>query len=179
LWNNYRLFSHLIHFKELVRQISGGFKLKGNKPSSLPAGRVAEVSQELYRQGSSREIEARGSTTEAVNERLLQEGLISAPLTAAELTGIVDILSPTAGAYYKNRGIEISKILGDCLPNFELECLETYNHLGKISSKNKFSLFYDYILKKLYPETGALFLAVLKKAAPRHPSEIDNQPSFG
>ncbi len=100
---------------------------------------------------------------EEVNKRLLKKGLISSSLSPGELTAIVDIHSPGAGGYYENRGINVDEIIKKFLPNFTIEHLETYNHLNEISSYNRFTRWYDSLLRTRFPGLGATVFVVMRK----------------
>jgi hypothetical protein len=94
---------------------------------------------------------------------LLERKLITAPLADAQLLQIVDFHSPTAGEFRKNRGLDVSELKENYLPNFDLVHKETYNHIFRLSRKNKLFYKYDTLLKNIFPSDGALFLAVFYK----------------
>jgi ubiquinone/menaquinone biosynthesis C-methylase UbiE len=152
LWNNYRFVSKIVKF-DPKRFIYVRLRKVG----------IPGIAGKFY-QVSSQETERRQEMVESVNKRLLDEEVISSPLTAIEISEIVDIHSPTAGLGHRDRGINIAEILELYLPNFEIEYLEMYRHLAKVTSANQFTKLYDSFLKKLYPETGSTFLAVLSKS---------------
>ena len=145
LWNNYRFISCLFHPEQFTKAILRRLKVSEKSPD--------------------RGDGSRDSMVEEVNRRLLEEGVIKTPLTPEEMCEVVDIHSPTAGGYHKDRGIDVSEILRDHLPAFEIEYMETYAHLCKLSSENGFTRWYDSVLKKIFPATGSTFLVVLKKTA--------------
>lgn len=150
LWNNYKLVSALFDPKRIVAEILQKFRLM-------------DFFMKLYGYFSS-DVKSYRSLAKKVNIRLLEDKLIKKELSAHQIAEIVDIHSPTAGFYYHaNRGIEMDRILSEYLPNFRLIYIETYNHLCKISNKNKFTKKYNNFLKKKYPEKGATFLVVLRK----------------
>jgi hypothetical protein len=95
----------------------------------------------------------------------MDEGLIEAPLTMAQMSEIVDIHSPLAGeSLRRDSGIAIRQVLTDNLPGFHLRYLETDAHLGDLSSTNRLTRWYSSILKARYPESGSLVHAVLERA---------------
>ncbi|MFC1548829.1 class I SAM-dependent methyltransferase [Candidatus Omnitrophota bacterium] len=149
LWNYYRLISCAFSPERFIAAILRRLKL------FKIAGKI--------RKRCNQEVELDNRIAEDTNKHLLEEGIIEAPLTTEQICEIVDIHSPTAGGYHKDRGIDISEILKDHLPGFEIEYLETYNHLCKLSSKNKFTKWHDSILKKIYPKSGSTFLVILRK----------------
>lgn len=150
LWNNYRLTSYIISPKRLIKLAA---------KTILKCLGLVKVVKEMYRGNRDKG----DGIVQEVNKILLREGLIDIPLQRNEITAIVDIHSPTAGGYHKDRGINIQSIIKAHAPNFEIEHFETYNHLCKVTFNNKFTQFYDSILKRLYPATGATFLAVCHK----------------
>ena len=111
-----------------------------------------------------RAAESHNQIVTEISHRLQAEGLIDRPLTKNQLTEIVDIHSPTAGGFHQERGINPSGLL-QYLPGFDIEHLETYNHLGKASTVNSVARWYDARLRGLFPNTGATFLVVLRKSA--------------
>jgi len=103
------------------------------------------------------------SLVHKINTRLMGEGLIKEPMTAAELSATVDFHVPTAGGFHKDRGFDISHLLKDQLPNFDLIHFDTYEHCFALTSRNLFTRSYSNLLKRISPEKGATFLAVLRK----------------
>lgn len=100
---------------------------------------------------------------EQMNDQLLKTKIIKNPLTPIQIFKIIDIHSPTAAGHHSDRGINFYKILRNNLPNFELEYVETYNHLGKATRINKITLLYNKILKKIFPKKGATFFVIFRK----------------
>ena len=149
LWPNYRFVSLLFDTKQFALTLLRKFNL-------------FEFTRRVY-QRFNQEIKTYNRIVDEVNKGLLKEGVIKTPLTADQMTEIVDIHSPTAGGYHKDRGIDLSGILKNHLPDFEVDYLETYNYLCKASSKNKFTRWYDSLLSKKYPKNGATFFVVLRK----------------
>jgi len=124
--------------------------------------RLFEPARKIYRRfnpgmKSHSEIIAR------VNQRLGQEGLIQTPLSSSQISALVDIHSPTAGGYHRDRGIEFPEILSRHLSNFQVVSFETYGHLGEISGQNRLTKHLDSFLKKRFPQSGSILFAVLKK----------------
>jgi len=148
LWNNYRFIYFLIQPKQLIVLIVKKLKL-------------IKIARKIYHQ----KFSTHDKIIKDVNKHLLREGIIKNLLTSGQICEIVDIHSPTAGGYHKGKGIDISEILRDYLPNFRVVYLETYNHLSKVSSKSKFTKGYDSFLKKRYPKNGATFFMILKKVS--------------
>jgi len=109
------------------------------------------------------EVHNYNSIVSEVNKRLLNDTIIEKPLTAAELTRIVDIHSPGAGGTYKNRGIDPQKVIRDNLSNYLVEHFETYGHLRLTSQKNSSTKKIDAMLKSKFPNDGSLFALVAKK----------------
>lgn len=93
--------------------------------------------------------------------------IINKPLLKTQIGEILDIHSPTAAGYHFDRGVDISKILKEHLKNFKIEFLDIYHLLGKATNKNRFTLLYDSILRKLFKKKGAVFFIVFKKLRER------------
>ena len=94
-----------------------------------------------------------------VNRRLLLDKIIQGPLSFDEIPGIVDIHSPT----HRGSGLDISQIRKKSLAGYEIVHMQTYNYLGKASSVNRLSQWYDRLLGRCFREYGAHFLIVLRK----------------
>ena len=91
-----------------------------------------------------------------INDSLLNEGLISSPLSSAEIETIVD-------AKWSSRTDFNPTLL---LPNYNLMYLETYNHLNAVNVLHHESHIleaYDRRLHKLFPMDGSMFFAVYEK----------------
>ena len=98
---------------------------------------------------------------DAVNRRLTDERMISTPLTADEITELIDIQSPTAGGFHPGRGID-PRSLADS--DFRLVHLETYNHLGDgVAARGCPARSYAQRLARRFPDAGATFFAVYRK----------------
>lgn len=97
-----------------------------------------------------------------VNETLMSEGAIEKPLTSSEMTAIVDIHSPTAGGFHRERGIDVPAIVRS-MDNFELVELDTYNYVGNLTSRNRMTRALDAWLQKRHSGRGATIFAVLRK----------------
>lgn len=154
LWNNYRFVKKLVTFKP--------------KPfiyNKLEKAGVLGTTSRFHKASfPSKTASRRQEIAKRINDRLLEEGAIKTHLTAAQIAAIVDIHSPTAGGYHRDRGIDVSEILELYLPNYEVEYLETYRHLCKVTSANRFTKWYDAVLKRIYPKAGSTFLVVLRKS---------------
>jgi len=122
LWNNYRFISFVIYPTKFIIAVLRRFNL-------------LDFFKRIFH-NFKWEVKTPKRIVEGVNKRLLEEGIIEAPLTDSEITKIVDIHSPTAGGYHRDRGIDTSELLREYLPNFEIEYLETYNHLWRASPIN-------------------------------------------
>ena len=151
LFNNYRFFSMFFVPQQLFLAILRKLKL------------VQFALKKFQR--FSQTIGTYNRITEEVNKQLQREGIVNHPLSTDELIEIIDIHSPTAGGYHKERGIDIFKILKLHLQNFEVEYYETHEHLYRASYVNKFTVWFDSFLKRNFPESGAIFFIVLKKVA--------------
>ena len=95
-----------------------------------------------------------------LNERLLAEGTVPAPLTRTDLSRLVDVHSPTAGGLRLDEGFDPPTLL-DGLPMDAVE-IDTYNHLSKMSDAPLLRP-YAWLLRKLSPGRGATFFLVARK----------------
>ncbi|MHC4397332.1 MAG: class I SAM-dependent methyltransferase [Planctomycetota bacterium] len=149
LWKNYRACIRLWNPKSYI---SDKLKTLG----------LLKASDEARKDRNNANLK-RTLLVDEVNKCLLKAGVVEHALTPNDISDIVDIKSPTAGDFHEDRGIDISEILQDYLPNYELMYFETYNHLGQLRNLRGFMKVYDSLLKKLFPKTGAYFSAVLIK----------------
>ncbi len=149
LWNNYKVLSFLFDPGSFIEAVLKKIKLY-------------ETTRKIYRHVSGRTKPA-SRLVDNINKQLIEEGITDEPLTEGQIIEITDIHSPTAGGFHKDRGIDMLRISKEHLANFEIEYLETYNHLCKVSSLNRFTKWYDSILRKVFPVSGSSFSVVLKK----------------
>ena len=149
LWYNFRFLHFLFNPKVLFIKVSKILRLykTGKKKIQNFTGKNEGINEQLIK----------------INNTLLNEKIIKQPLTLGELTEIVDIHSPTAGGIHREKGIDISNIIETYLPNFKVEFFESYNHILKLSHRNKITKIYDNLLKRIFPTKGAIFFTVLKK----------------
>lgn len=145
LWSNYRVLSLFFDPAGTAYNLLGRLRLLG-------------LAKRIYRKEKPEK-----ALFHRVNERLMEEGLISSSLTPPEIIAIVDIHSPTAGGFHRERGIDIKEVLNEYLKNYEMVLFETYSHLSTLSSKNRLLSAYDSFLRKKCPQLGSTFLAVLRK----------------
>jgi ubiquinone/menaquinone biosynthesis C-methylase UbiE len=104
------------------------------------------------------------SITEQINIQLIKEKAIENILSTDEINKMTDFHSPSAGKKIdKTKGIDISELKDKYLPNFEIEHLETYNFIGKISQKNLLFKKINKFLSRKYSGYGATFFVILKK----------------
>lgn len=104
-----------------------------------------------------------GAMLDQVNARLREERLIQTPLTADQLTEIVDIHSPTAGGFHPGRGIDPVQLPCEHFAGFTIEHLETYNHLGDhTSTRNRLTHWWSNRLSRRLPTAGATFMTVYR-----------------
>lgn len=97
-----------------------------------------------------------------INQRLLADRVISRPLSGRKISEIIDIHSCTAGGLHRNRPDLVMSIKRG-LPEFSiLEC-KTYHHLYKLSYFSRGAKWYDALLRRIFPENGALFFLAAKK----------------
>jgi len=157
----------LVFFREIDRLLKAeGFLIIGHEPNkAFYTHRFLWNNYRFVSAYFDQEVGIHHKMVESVNERLLKEKIIETPLSAGQIIEIVDIHSPTAGGYHKDRGIDVTQILSRHLRDFKIELFKTYSHLYKISSKNRIIRWYDAVLKYIFPKKGALFLGVFKKIA--------------
>jgi ubiquinone/menaquinone biosynthesis C-methylase UbiE len=149
LWYNFRILHLLLKPLELLVIILKRLKLYS-------------IIKKIFRRNTSKVVNPDNFLLR-VNKILIDKCIINKPLRIDEIIKIVDIHSPTAGDFNKKRGININQILNSYLPNFKIEYLETYDHLKKLSNKNKIMKFYNSILKRIFPKDGGTFFVILKK----------------
>lgn len=149
LWMNYKIVSMLFPRRLLKEALRWLGLLKMSRKVWKSSARVSQT-----------------RLVSAVNARLMDDGLIAAPLTMAQVSEIVDLHSPLAGGRLRrDSGIEIHKVLIDNLRGYNLEHLETDAHLGDLSYTNRLARLYASILKARYPERGSLVSVSLKRAS--------------
>lgn len=157
LWNNFRL----------IRFFLDPAAGRGAALGALQRVGLLEPLRKLSRRARglppAAALGSEGGVTARVNERLQREGLIQRPLTGSEIAAMVDLHSPTAGGYHRDRGIDIHAVARAHLPGYTVEWFETYNHLYKMSWRNALTRRYDAWLRRTFPDLGATFLAVLVK----------------
>lgn len=171
--------SHLF-LSEIVRILQpGGFLYIGHEPNRRfyssaalaaqvqllrhisPARAAALVLKKTGRSTSS--IMKKDTMLDAINEQLLKEQVITAPLTRSELSASIDTHSPTAGGMNRTQeGFDPFTVLNPWT-NMQIQAVETYNHLSKLSGKKKILKHYERLLEHLFPKTGATFFMVASK----------------
>lgn len=115
-----------------------------------------------YLRGLSKGVAANQRILAAVNARLLADGVVDTPLRQDELTAIVDIHSPTAGRFHRGRGVDIHALVAEHVPHWQVEQLETYNHLCEPAMRRLWKAYEGWVARR-FPNRGATFLAVLRK----------------
>ena len=99
-----------------------------------------------------------------VNQRLQTLRLISEPLASREIQALVDVHSPTARGRYEAIGFDPPAWLQGPLRGWNLELLETYNHLGKLEpSSVAWRRAIETVSSRLRPNSGYLFSFVARK----------------
>ena len=103
---------------------------------------------------------------EKINQQLVAENLITAPLSLHQIEALVDFHSATAieASYTGNpQGLDWKRI-DDENKDIILEHIETYNHVGGVSETNVLTRTMDRLLSKRDKERGAIFSVVYRKA---------------
>jgi len=100
-----------------------------------------------------------------VNARLLERGVVKAPLAVEKIESIVDIHSPTAGRIVDAaRGFDPRELAARSFPGYAVAHLETYRHFGKLDvAKRPWLARVQRAMERRWPEAGALFLVILQK----------------
>jgi ubiquinone/menaquinone biosynthesis C-methylase UbiE len=102
--------------------------------------------------------------TNQINQILLKEALIKEALTSSEINQMIDYHSPTAKYQIdKSKGIDIEYLRNKYLPNFEIEYLETYNFISKMTTRNFLTKKINKSLSEKYQGKGATLFVVFKK----------------
>ena len=99
---------------------------------------------------------------EKINVILTAEGLIKEPLTRTDLSRLIDIHSPTAGGIRREEGFDPLTVLETC-GAFNIQLVETYNHLSKMSGSHIFLKPYERLMKCMFPNDGATFFLIAEK----------------
>ncbi|MCI0479810.1 glycosyltransferase, partial [Candidatus Uhrbacteria bacterium] len=101
---------------------------------------------------------------DVVNARLLEEGLISGPLSRAEIQSIVDVHSPTARGTIDECGIDPASWFFGILQEFEVLEFKTYHHLGKLDPDAfGWRRAIEQLLSFMRPGHGSLFSFIARK----------------
>lgn len=101
---------------------------------------------------------------DAVNLRLMEEGLLDAPLTAAAMSSLLDANSPDAGGPQPGRGFSRAAFAA-WFPGYAMTDCETYTHLGKLPLRKAWVRAYAAWLARRLPESGANIFCALRKPA--------------
>lgn len=108
------------------------------------------------------ELERHNALLRAVNERLLKDGDIAAPLGAAKLSSLLDAQSPTAGGSHRDRGFARGDF-ATYFPGYVIGEFETYKHLNKIHPRYGWLRRYEDWLARRFPEDGSSLFCGLRK----------------
>lgn len=149
LFNNYRLTSLIFQRKRIIPTILRKLGLKSLSEKLNLKFKTQDTSYDMI--------------IDKTNDELIKNHVIEKRLSMTQICEIIDIHSPTAAGYHLDRGIDMSTMLTKHLKNFKIEHLDIYHHLGKASTINRFTIWYDSILKKIFKEQGSTFFIILKK----------------
>jgi SAM-dependent methyltransferase len=108
------------------------------------------------------ELKAHNRLVDEANARLMDLGLLSAPMPADEMSSLLDAQSPNAGGPRAGRGFAFPDFEG-YFPRYRLEIRETYTHLGKLHPRAKWMRRYALWLARRFPERGANLFCGLRK----------------
>lgn len=150
LWKNYEIISYFFNPLKFVYDVVCFFGLISFVKKIFP--KKSEAISSEYQM-----------IVKKINESLLADGTIKQPLSEKEVGALIDFQSPTAGDFDVEKGIDMPKLLEQYGRNFSMERYDTYNHVYRISHKNKFLRSYSNFLSRFFPKDGAAFFAVVKK----------------
>ncbi len=105
----------------------------------------------------------KNSMVDAINAVLIQEQRIEHPLTAGDISMLVDIHSPTAGGMRTDEGFNPLTLLNAWNGPSTILFLQTYNHLLKMSDKGTVRRAYGKVLRYFFPLSGSTFFLVARK----------------
>lgn len=176
---------HLPHAEQVLREADrvlkpGGLFCLGHEPNATffssrvlkglerfiwnafwylsPRRNLRRVRQRL---GQAESLESRDHL-DAVNRALLAEGLISAPLTLAQLRQLVDV--HTHGDKEHKKGFVPRQIIADCFPGYTIETLRFSDYGGQMLRGVPFlRAGFDTVMGALFREKGRLFSCILRK----------------
>ena len=101
---------------------------------------------------------------QAINEKLLSEGLVSSPVSLAELRSMVDIHTHDEDETEKKGGFRIPTLLRDHFPQYEVEVLRCTDYGGDMLRKApSLRWTFDALMRGLFPGKGRLFSWILLK----------------
>jgi hypothetical protein len=108
------------------------------------------------------ELEAHNRLVDETNARLMERGLLAAPLPADAMSSLLDAQSPNAGGPQTGRGFAFADFEG-YFPGYRMEIRETYTHLGKLHPRAKWMKRYAAWLARRFPERGANLFCGMRK----------------
>lgn len=149
LWSNHKILDFIFNPRRVVLNIS---KKIG----------IFDLLRKLYLKASNKKGK-HDELISKINKQLIEEKLIKNTLSGDEIFSLIDVHSPASKSHEKEKGFDITKLMEAYLPNFKIDYVETYNHLGKVSSRNSFFKKIDLFLRKKYPTKGSSFLVVFAK----------------
>jgi len=170
---------HIPNYRKLLDEINrvlskGGILFIMHEPNKLFYGswmlsKINRICQlylsfkSKFEKSKKRKIEET-NLFERVNRRLINERIISEPLSQREIQSLVDVHSPTAsGTPNRNKGF-IPEEIASQLRSLSLLEMKTYNHLGKINPKKDIVCFLlNSLLAKIFKLKGYMFYIVLTK----------------
>lgn len=102
-----------------------------------------------------------------VNRRLMDAGLVAAPISPSEIQALVDVHSPTARGGLEELGFDpFAWVKDGPFAGWERRTLVTYNFLGKVDpTARTWRRFVEHGLKTVLPRSGYQFSLVVRKPA--------------
>ena len=122
------------------------------------------VSRVLRRLGI-RRLEGFGNEhLDLVNQRLLEEGAISSPLSLDELRALVDFHADSGASHDHSRGFSVPEILDRHFDGYDLERLVFSDYGGEmLRNCGRLRSLYDGLMRRLAPGKGQLSSCILLK----------------
>lgn len=107
-------------------------------------------------------LEEHNRLVDEVNARLIAEGLLASPLSADEVSSLLDAQSPDAGGPQAGRGFS-RRLYEGYFPGYRVSHCESYNHLHKVNPRRAWMRRYSEWLARRCPEDGSSLFCVLRK----------------
>jgi len=171
-------------FREVDRVLApGGYFCLGHEPnaaffeSRVPAGLERAIWHAFWylsparnlrrlRRMVGREVQEYEAVEhlDAINEALLREGLVDAPLTQDELRRIVDVHTHEDAEHEAVAGFRVEELIRQNLPGYAVRRLVFADYGGEMLRWHPWlRSAYDGLMRLLFPRKGRLFSWILRK----------------